>query len=428
MQDKLFNQHSQFPDNSLYLFILWGNAEKHWEMCESLIEDNFKIILSCLAEFPEEDWQQNLWRFYNVHVTTIVEKISHYGMKPFKVIVVTDSDPIFEVRPTSDGHRKINSRVWDLKQRLRKLTSEHGDGYLVHSSVTPIETRHDLSLLFGANFEDRIVKLKAHHKATPPQPLKLDFAGTKGWNSLEEVFEIANVASNYVVLRSFSTLPHAPFQTDHIHDIDVMTDNRDEFVKVINGKKIHSESYRVQYRTLVNGEFIDWDVRETTDGFLPEEIAKNCLMNKKMNNSIFISSEFDRLISLIYFVVIHKGFVPENYSLDLSTMELPEYLSQNLTLESLYSFLLLQMASFDVDFETPKDLSVVNLYESDFLNESKRSIQNFAKSTLLANTLSRNSEVNPWKELDTILKSKSWRITKPLRDARSWIQRARLFS
>ena len=71
---------------------------------------------------------------------------------------------------------RVNVNIFSCKEKFRALT---GGGHKIHSTNTPLETDHDLTLLLGINYNDYEKSLKIISK-------KHDLTGIKVYDKFEE--------------------------------------------------------------------------------------------------------------------------------------------------------------------------------------------------------------------------------------------------
>src|SRR5690554_2161171 len=109
-----------------------SQIEISWDQTKFL--DNFKIFYSHSQKHCDEET-------YNAILS---RKIKHCGNDDFTLFVFKDENPIYETRKTSNGLTKVNSNVFDFKNKLRK---DLGGGHLIHASDNTFESNKDLTLL-----------------------------------------------------------------------------------------------------------------------------------------------------------------------------------------------------------------------------------------------------------------------------------------
>ena len=193
------------------------------------------------------------------------------------------------------------------KHYLRELL---GDNWL-HSSSCLNEFFLQGILLLHPTFFKKIV--------TPPQEknwngqidiLEQDLVGARGWTSIEECMELANLCSDYVVLRNFEYLPHNFWGNDS--DIDLLCNDLGSIRSVLNAiKRGHGIS---SYVIKVKGRPVPLDIRFLGDNYYDSLWQRDMLRKKKYHNKIVPRlSDEDYFFSLLYHCKLQKVNVKAKY-------------------------------------------------------------------------------------------------------------------
>ena len=129
-----------------FLFVLWSKARAFENSISAEISSRFKVLQSFEVTWPKRHFTANLAAFYgwrSWHVWR--NKARKCGTGPFRVIVVEDPSPVWKrEHDTSGRYLFVDANVYALKKSFRALT---GRSNVVHSSVTPEETEHQLAAL-----------------------------------------------------------------------------------------------------------------------------------------------------------------------------------------------------------------------------------------------------------------------------------------
>src|SRR5699024_310937 len=108
--------------------------------------------------------------------------------------------------------------------------------YAIHSTNNIYEFFFQVPLLLGVKLFEKIIS-EEHIQLNV---LRKDLEGANGWNSWNEVIDILNATTNYLVLRGFETLP----MYNPEKDIDVLTDNYQRFASVLGAEQINKKPYK----------------------------------------------------------------------------------------------------------------------------------------------------------------------------------------
>lgn len=142
--------------NNQYVFIIWNKALFAKDRIINDLNDSFEIEKLFYIEWSKNKFEDNLLALYGEKCNNPKEKAFAVGRRKFLVLIVKDNNPIFEDR---QQHKlvKVNSGIYDKKWLYRRWTAGN---FRIHASVTDEETRHDLSILLGNNYEiilDRVI-------------------------------------------------------------------------------------------------------------------------------------------------------------------------------------------------------------------------------------------------------------------------------
>lgn len=216
--------------------------------------------------------------FYNTHVNDF------RGAKDFTVYIVTDENPTYDLRDTSKGWRSVNTKMFDLKQALRKVT---GGGCRIHTTDNIQETKDNLRALGLFQHYDR-----------------------REFRSLKNVFDALNKGGiNYVVLRNYEKFPAL---IEEHPDVDLLTDDYYAVKRIIDGDNPFKPSfedggYRIHNYVSIGGRDIGFDIRYVGDNYYDAEFEKHILQNKVKCKNFWIPDEDGHELALQYHNMVHKG-------------------------------------------------------------------------------------------------------------------------
>ena len=298
----------------LHLLIIWENGRyKEKEILESLSK-NFDIINLYNFRWEKNKFARNLSSFYGSNLPKRSKKEIHCGTGEFLVVTFYDNNPKYEFVETSRGSEKANINVFNIKNQFRMLT---GGGHKIHTTNSTEETNHDLTLLFGLNYDDYEKKIKKDYNQKSNKNyvhcISKNIIGTEGWKDFNELLYVMNSSLNYVVLRNFENLLNEDNQNTH-GDIDFLVDNLEKAVQITNAKKVFKENYRVHYELMINQKKIYVDFRYIGDDYYDKNWQINILKEKIFfNKNFYIPSNENYFYSLLYHVFFHKIEISPDY-------------------------------------------------------------------------------------------------------------------
>lgn len=129
-----------------FLFVVWSEARAFEGRIVEEIGKRFRIVRSFEVAWPKRHFAENLASFYGWRNRRVWwNKVRKCGDGPFLAVVVEDPHPVWSREHDTSGHElTVNENVYRLKKSFRALT---GRSNVVHSSVTPEETAHQLAAL-----------------------------------------------------------------------------------------------------------------------------------------------------------------------------------------------------------------------------------------------------------------------------------------
>jgi len=292
--------------SEVHLIIVWskGLAEK-----DKIINDaktKFTVLEEYYITWTQEKFSENLSRFYGENLPKNSRKEKHCGADTFLCLVVLDKAPKYNVRTTSKGGKVVNVNLFDTKQLYRDWT---GGGHKIHATDNIKESKYQLALLVNKSYFDY---LTADNFSGETIDLVQDLVGIDGWENINEVFSVLQNASNYLVLRNYENLEE---EVNALHpDIDILCDDKELFVRLINGKASTRKKYRVQYRVSVGGKAVCFDVRHVGDDYYCSQWARTLLSQKVLGSAnMFVPDPENHYFTLVYHALLHKPNFTDDY-------------------------------------------------------------------------------------------------------------------
>lgn len=292
----------------IHLFIIWEKARGNYEKILNDITFRFKVLDIYKITWSPSKFAENLSRFYGQNLPQNSHKEKHCGKGEFVLIIVEDSNPVYEDRKTSKGWEKVNVNIFDSKQKYRDWT---GGGHKIHATNSVKETKHDIILLLDISLDDYLCK-KSEKTFEKEIYLKKDLYGSCGWKSLQEVFYCLNETISYVVLRNYEQFFNDIILTEHT-DIDLLCENYYNMKLILNSKQVYKKKYRVMNLVKIDNKEIQFDFRYLGDNYYCEKLESNILKDRVKYNGFYIPNKKEEFISLLYHAIVHKQEIAEDY-------------------------------------------------------------------------------------------------------------------
>ena len=399
--------------SELHLFIIWSNAFFKKEEILKDIEEHFIIRNIFSVKWTDSNWERNISRFYGISLPDAAAKIKECGKERFLAVVVEDISCIYEDRLTSKGIRAVNSLMFDKKEQYRKMS---GGGYKIHGTTNIKESDHDMTLLFGLNTDDFAA---GQETSSDIIEFNKDLAGSDGWDDLRQLFYIMNNCCNYVVMRNYENLFKDIYVEGH-NDVDILCDSKENVSLIVNGDKVHSENYRVQYKVNIDNYPVYFDIRHIGDDYYDRKLETEMLKSRIQDGGIYVLPKILYLYTLLYHALIQKKEIAEDYKKRINELSTGK-IGTDLSIKD-YCFLLSEWINEnDYEIVKPWDDSVYFNYENaklvygnDFYDETLYFKQEYCGLIEENQRLKEKIEMISF-ELDIIRNSTSWKITRPLR-------------
>lgn len=291
----------------LYIFVIWENGRSKENFLLEEIKKKFIIRDIYEIKWTTKNFPNNMKRFYGPKLGNVFTKTTDCGTGPLLLIIISDPNPKFGKRRTSNGMELVNISIFDSKKLYRKLT---GVGYAIHSSITDKETNDDLTMLLGKNIDD-ISKNLPEKWDGKIKKLESDLIGQNEWKDMNQLFYVLNSTTNYVVLRNFEGLPENYQNYDH-NDIDILTDDFLRTPYITNGGK---SSFNKEFSSFVKvgDKSIKFDFGYPGDNYFDEKWAYDILKRRVFEHGLYTPSKEDYFYTLFYHAVFHQQKISDEY-------------------------------------------------------------------------------------------------------------------
>ncbi|MFV0224107.1 hypothetical protein OBJ96_03215 [Empedobacter falsenii] len=294
-------------------FALWKSARPFRDKIRKELSEKFQILLETEIEWSEANFHQNAERLYEVPMFSEHKgfdgESSHgkkIGDRKFILFILKDENPDYTYAKSVSGKNELsNLNFVKAKYKFRDWIQEDtGNKYGVHSTNNIYEFFYQVPLLLGID----IFKQLLNGETLQIDKLSKDLEGANGWKNWDEVFEILNITTNYLVLRGFEMLP-----TDNPEkDLDVITDNYQKFASALGAIQKKKQPYKGYIS--VNNESISLDIRFVGDNYYNTAWAKEMLTTKVLHNGVVFVPRLDQyFFSLLFHAKVQKPAVKEKY-------------------------------------------------------------------------------------------------------------------
>lgn len=312
----------QLMSSEIQLFILWEKArEKEAELLE-VIENKFEVLQTFSITWTPYLVSNNFTRFYGQSLPANSHKEIHCGSGEFRLIVVKDNHPKYEIRKTSKGNRTVNINMFDTKTQLRAITD---GGHKIHGTDNINETRHNIAMLLGMSLDDFLEKYSNRKEDIK---LKQDLVGTLGWESFEQLFYILNQCSDYIVLRNHQNINLKYFKNNS-GDIDILSKDSMETKFILGDLKNVKNNHS---KVLIDESIVLFEVDQYGTNLICKDWEDEIFGTKIKSNHIYHPTKDNEMYLLIYHALFFKNKLEDKH-IKRILERYPEHFSSRDTLE-----------------------------------------------------------------------------------------------
>lgn len=273
-----------------YQLVLVSTNER--ENVETIIANNYK-----LAAVFDVVWS-------NKHLANNVERL---GLEPALLSCSGDNKTV-----------ELKAIVFQIAAPEYKLTAS-GD-YCIDWQSTPLASVLNNTLLISDSIERffytstlilGLATLQSVFSSNEVivQTLTKELEGAHGWDNFTDMFNVANVCANWLVLRNAEFLPDNFWGNDK--DIDMLCDNVENVVFALNAKVKGQDG--ANFEVTIAEQKIDVDMRVIGDEYYDRLWQSDMLLNKVYKGVVPLMNKADYFYSLLYHARIHKAVVKPIY-------------------------------------------------------------------------------------------------------------------
>ena len=230
-----------------YIFIIWNKALFAKERIVSDLEKSFEIKKQFYIKWNKENFEKNLHALYGTKCSSPKQKIRYIGSGKFLVLIVQDNNPKYKYRKQQNKNELVNANIYDKKALYRKWTAYN---FRIHSSVSDIETKHDLTILLGPEYNNIINNIENN------ETINLDTKGIIGFKSIDEFIESINSFDVSSVKRKD-------------YNLYIKTNNGLNLLYFIDNKKIININ-GINYNVVIEDDNNENKIIDNKDSFLRE--------------------------------------------------------------------------------------------------------------------------------------------------------------
>jgi len=292
-------------------FALWKNARPYQKRIRELLASQFELLLETEIVWSEARFHENANRLYEAPIfndsnrNTRSLHADKIGDHRFILFVVSDPHPYYTyAQSVSKKIELSNLNIVKAKYKMRDwIQKDTGVKYGVHSTNSIYEFLVQAPLLLGI---ENLEKLLNGEQLHIPK-IEKDLEGAGGWKNYKALFQILNSSGNYLVQRSFESLPNR----NEEKDLDLLTDDYQRLASLIGMKQSSKRPYKG--RVKIGKEEISIDIRFVGDKYYDASWQKDMLRHKVFKNGIYIPREDDYFFSLLFHCKVQKDKVKEKY-------------------------------------------------------------------------------------------------------------------
>jgi hypothetical protein len=311
--EKIDDSFKHNIDGDFACFTLWANARPYRDRIRELLQERFEILLETEIVWSKKNFHDNAERLYETPILANELKrknrrsvhANKIGDNKFILFVIRDTDSYYTfAKSASEKIELSNLNVVNAKYEIRNwIRKDLAVNFAVHSTNSIYEFFFQAPLFLGPELFEKILNGKKQFC----NKIEKDLEGANGWESYEEVFQILNLTSNYLVQRSFETLPYK----NEEKDIDLLTDNYQRLASALGARQFKKQPYKGY--VLIDNEKVSLDIRFVGDKYYDTSWQKDMLRYKKCIDGVQVPREDMYFFSLLFHCKAQKGSVKEKY-------------------------------------------------------------------------------------------------------------------
>lgn len=281
-----------------HLIIDWSDAFSEDDMINHIkvggLEFKEVIKVSKL-----ENKSKTITKFYDVGFKVNDER----GATDFTIYLV-NSPCCYDYRKTTKGKRLVNTKLFDLKKKLRKKVKTQ-----IHATDNIQETKDNLKVL--GLYEKHYIR--------------------KEFKDISEVFDVLNKLEDfkYVIMRNFEGIPDDITIDEHL-DVDLMVSDYYkakcalDATSVFPGRKsLEDGGYRILNNVFIDGQEVWFDLRHNGDNYYEINLERELLNKRIPCKNFYIPGPNTHKYTLIYHALIHKRKISKTYKKIFENLGLP---------------------------------------------------------------------------------------------------------
>lgn len=291
------------------LFIVWEDGKEFVSDIRNYLQNEFVVLLDAKVEWSDRNFIKNACRLYEIPINDTdivnVDILNKISVPRFHLFIIQDHSPHYTYLPSVSGKVELsNTAVVEAKYKFRDWVKEKtGKSFAIHSTNNISEFCFQVPLLLGLDLYKKIIE---GQKQTIKN-INKDLEGADGWSSYKELFDLLNVSTNYLVQRSFETLP---LKNEEM-DIDFLTDDYQRLASALGCSQDKKHLYKgIAY---IEGKKISVDLRYVGDNYYNTIWAERMLLRKTNIGGVFTPRLDDFFFSLLFHCKVQKPSVKEKY-------------------------------------------------------------------------------------------------------------------
>ena len=281
-----------------------------------------------IPAFEPTTVMQRMKAFYHLQPSDVWPTTDIRGTVPFRMMVLHDASPQYESRSTSKGLRAVNIHVFDMKMKLRTLTT-----HPIHATDNIQETKDNLRALslFETCYTQRV------------------------FQDLCDVFDTLHRVPSlqWLIMRNFEDMPSSATIQGH-NDINVLVNDYYLIKRILDAdaaveqNRIEDGGYRVLQTVRIGTQSVLFDFRHVGDQYYDSQMQRDMLRTRCAYKMFYVPNYHYHIYSLIYHAVVHKSHISPSYTSILDTYRFPR------TREALIPLLHAFMAQHGYRFTRPE--------------------------------------------------------------------------
>ena len=252
----MLSNNKLIMEKNIYLFIIWNRVLWAKKRIIDDLSSSFEIVKEVKVNWDKNKYIDNLLALYGTKTNNATDKLKAIGYGDFCLILVKDNKEEFITVKKYDREEYVNKNINEKKKLYRKWT---GTDFRIHSSENYNETIHDLTILFGNNYEEIINNAS--------NTISLNTKGIQGFDSIDDLC---------INIKNFGDIVY--LKNNHVY---ILARKRNDILRFVSEYKIKTST---NYLIVIGSKYEEITIFGEEEGDIPYGMLNTIKINKEFEH------------------------------------------------------------------------------------------------------------------------------------------------